>query len=72
MDRMDAVRPSRWPITETIALLRGHYDATVAGWSLWESYRDHWGTYYVEAGHEPIEPLQREQVWRQLQPSSVS
>ncbi len=72
MDRMDAVRPSRWPITETIALLRGHSDATVADWSLWESYRDHWGTYYVEAGHEPIEPLQREQVWRQLQPSSVS
>ncbi len=72
MDRMDAVKPSRWPITETIALLRGHYDATVADWSLWESYRDHWGAYYVEAGHEPIEPLQRERAWRQLQPSSVS
>jgi heptosyltransferase-1 len=71
MERMDVVQPSRWPITETIALLRGHYDATVANWSLWESYRDHWGTYYVEAGQEPIEPLQREQVWRQLQPSAV-
>ncbi|MGE0468443.1 MAG: putative Glycosyltransferase, family 9 [Candidatus Nitrospira kreftii] len=72
MERMDAVQPSRWPITETIALLRGHYDVTVADWSLWESYRDHWGAYYVEAGQEPIEPLQREGVWRRLQPSSVS
>jgi len=72
MERMAVVQPSRWPITETIALLCGHSTATVADWSLWESYRDHWGAYYIEAGHEPIEPLQREQVWRQLQPSSVS
>jgi len=72
MKRMDAVQPSRWPISETIALLRGHSTATVAGWALWESYRDHWGAYYVEAGQEPIEPLHREQVWRQLHPFSVS
>ncbi len=72
MARMDAVQPSRWPITETVALLRGHSPATVTEWSLWESYRDHWGAYYVEVGQEPIEPLQREQVWRQLHPSSVS
>jgi len=72
MERMDVVKPSQWPITETIALLRGHSAATVADWSLWESYRDHWGAYYAEAGHEPVEPLQRERVWRQLQASSVS
>lgn len=71
-DRMAAVKPSRWPIAETIALLHDRPAATVKDWSLWRSYRDDLGAYYVEVGREPIEPLQREQVWRQLQPSSVS
>jgi ADP-heptose:LPS heptosyltransferase len=72
IDRMDAVKPSRWPITETIALLGDRSAAPLENWSLWKGHRDHWGAYYAEAGHEPIEPLQREQVWRQLHPSSVS
>jgi heptosyltransferase I len=71
-DRMAAVKPRRWPVTETIALLGDHSAAPVEDWSLWNGHRDHWGAYYVEAGHEPFELLQREQVWRQLQSSSVS
>ncbi|MBX3303148.1 MAG: glycosyltransferase family 9 protein [Nitrospira sp.] len=71
-DGMAAVEPSRWPITETIALLDDRSAAAVKDWSLWRSYRDDLGAYYVEGGHEPIEPLQREQIWRQLQPSSVA
>lgn len=72
MSRMAVVQPSRWPITETIALLADGSAASVEGWSLWDGYRDELGAYYVEAGHEPIEPREREQVWRRLQPSSVS
>lgn len=71
-DRMAAVKPSRWPITETIALLTDGAVASVEDWSLWRSSRDDLGALYVEAGREPVEPHQREQVWRQLQPSSVS
>jgi hypothetical protein len=69
---MAAVAPSRWPITETIALLADGSAASVEDWSLWSSYRDDLGAYYVESGREPIEPREREQIWRQLQPSSVS
>lgn len=71
MDRMAAVKPSRWPIRETIALLDDGSIASVDDWSLWRSYRDDLGAYYVESGDEPIEPCEREQIWRQLQPSSV-
>jgi heptosyltransferase I len=71
-DRMTAVKPSRWPIAETIALLGDRSAAAVKDWSLWRSYRDDLGAYYIEDGHEPIKPRQREQIWRQLQPSSVS
>jgi ADP-heptose:LPS heptosyltransferase len=71
-DRVAAVKPNRWPITETIALLGDHSAAAVKDWSLWRSYRDDLGAYYVEAGHEPIKPCQREQIWRQLHPSLVA
>lgn len=72
MDRMDAVKPSQWPVKETIALLSDDSAATAGDWSLWSSHRDDLGAYYVESGHEPIEPREREQIWRQLQLSSVS
>ncbi len=71
-DRTAAVKPSQWPITETIALLGDRSAAAVQDWSLWRSYRDDLGAFYVEAGHEPVAPLQREQIWRELQLSSVS
>jgi heptosyltransferase I len=70
--RMAAVKPNRWPITETISLLGDRSAAAVQDWSLWRSYRDDLGAFYVEAGHEPVAPLQREQMWRELQLSSVS
>ncbi|MBK9305814.1 MAG: glycosyltransferase family 9 protein [Nitrospira sp.] len=72
MDRLTAVKPSRWPIAETIALLGDGAAASVEEWSLWRSYRDNLGAYYVESEHEPIEPCERAQIWRQLQPLSVS
>ncbi len=72
MGRMTVVQPTRWPITETIELLCEDSVVTGEDWSLWKSYRDDLGAYYVESGHEPIEPPEREQIWRQLQPSSVS
>lgn len=71
-DRMAAVKPSRWPITETITLLGDGAAASVEDWSLWRSYRDDLGAYYVESEHEPIEPCERAKIWRQLQPLSVS
>ncbi|NJL18716.1 MAG: glycosyltransferase family 9 protein [Nitrospira sp.] len=37
-ERMAVIQPSRWPIAETVALLRGHSPATVTEWSLWESH----------------------------------
>ncbi len=61
------IRPSRWPIEETIALLSGQAAISVENWSLWASHRDRWGAYYVEAGHEPSAPPQREQIWQGLQ-----
>ncbi|MFO0698011.1 MAG: glycosyltransferase family 9 protein [Nitrospira sp.] len=66
------IQPTSWPIAETIALLSDRVPASSTGWSLWSSRRDRWGAYYVEAGHEPIAPLQREQVWQELQLTSVS
>jgi hypothetical protein len=72
MDRMAAIKPARWPIAETIALLGDGAAASVEDWSLWRSYRDDLGAYYVESDHEPIEPCERAQIWRQLQPLSVS
>lgn len=58
--------PHRWPIDETIALLSSDQVDSVPGWSLWESHRDQWGAYYVQAGQEAIAPLQREHVWTDL------
>lgn len=72
MDRMKVVQPNHWPVCETIALLEDGAAASVEGWSLWRSSRDDLGAYYVESGHEPIKPCEREQIWRQLQPSSLS
>jgi heptosyltransferase-1 len=72
MDRMAAIKPARWPIAETIALLGDGAAASVEDWSLWRSYRDDLGAYYAESDHEPIEPCERAQIWRQLQPLMVS
>lgn len=71
-DRTGVVQPTSWPIIETIGLLCKESILTVEDWSLWQSYRDDLGAYYVESGHELIKPREREQVWRQLQPSLVS
>ena len=65
------ITPHRWPIDETIALLSHQTITSTNDWSLWTSHRDRWGAYYVEAGQEPIAPLQREAVWRDLQAASV-
>jgi len=72
MDRMAAIKPTQWPIAETIALLGDAAAASVEDWSLWRSYRDDLGAYYVESDHEPTEPCERAQIWRQLQPLSVA
>ncbi|MDH4152408.1 MAG: glycosyltransferase family 9 protein [Nitrospira sp.] len=63
--------PHRWPIDETIALLSNRPVATNRDWSLWESHRDRWGAYYVQAGHEVIAPSQREQIWQELHSTPV-
>lgn len=65
------IRPPLWPIEETIGLLSKQAITSAKNWSLWASHRDRWGAYYVEAGHEPIAPPQREQVWQGLQLSPV-
>lgn len=65
------VTPHGWPIDGTVALLSNSTINSVPGWSLWESHRDQWGAYYVQAGHEPIAPLQRERVWHDLHPTLV-
>ena len=70
LDTLD-VSPVQWPIEETIALLSNGSAASVDGWSLWTSHRDRWGAYYVQAGQEPVAPLQREQVWNELHPTAV-
>jgi ADP-heptose:LPS heptosyltransferase len=65
------IRPSHWPIEETITLLSKQAVTSAKNWSLWASHRDRWGAYYVEAGHEPIAPPQREKIWQDMQLSSV-
>ena len=67
----EAITPQRWPIEETISLLSNKPVASVQKWSLWNSYRDRWGAYYVQAGHEQVAPLQREQIWKDLHPTVV-
>lgn len=73
MDGVDTgiARPSRWPIEETVALLSNQVPGSTKDWSLWSSHRDRWGAYYVEAGHDPIAPIQRQQVWKDLQPAAA-
>lgn len=66
-----AAMPQEWPIHETIALISQSSVPRFDGWSLWTSHRDHWGAYYVEAGHDPVAPIQRERVWRELQLSAA-
>ncbi len=66
-----AVLPYAWPIQETIALVSQASTPRFNGWSLWASRRDQWGAYYVEAGHDPIAPIQREQVWQDFQLSAA-
>lgn len=63
--------PKVWPIDETIALLSNRSVIPNRDWSLWQSYRDRWGAYYVQAGHDPIAPSQREQVWQELHSTPV-
>ena len=65
------VMPHEWPIEETIALVSQSSTSCFNGWSLWTSHRDHWGAYYVEAGHDPLAPSQRERVWQDLQLSAA-
>ena len=67
----EAIAPQCWPIEETIGLLSNHPVSSVPDWSLWNSYRDRWGAYYVQAGHEPVAPLQREQIWKDLHSAVV-
>lgn len=67
----ETVTPQCWPIEGTIGLLSHHPVPAVPNWSLWNSHRDRWGAYYVEAGHNPVAPLQREQIWKDLHPTEV-
>jgi heptosyltransferase I len=60
------IMPHVWPIDETIALVSSEPVAAKGDWSLWESHRDRWGAYYVQAGQESIAPLQREHIWKDL------
>jgi heptosyltransferase I len=74
IERIEAggIQPTAWPIAETVALLSNRVPTFPDGWSLWSSQRDRWGAYYVKAGHEPIAPSQREQIWQELQLTTVS
>lgn len=67
----EAITPHCWPIEETIGLLSNSPVVAAQDWSLWSSHRDRWGAYYVQAGHEPVAPLQREQVWNELHSTAV-
>ena len=67
----ETITPRCWPVEETIGLLTNDPVASVPNWSLWNSHRDRWGAYYVQAGHEPVAPLQREQIWKDLHPTVV-
>ena len=67
MGEQKLVMPRQWPIHETIALMSQASTTVADGWSLWASHHDQWGAYYVEAGQDPIPPMQREQIWQDLQ-----
>ncbi|OQW43996.1 MAG: hypothetical protein A4C66_08400 [Nitrospira sp. HN-bin3] len=67
----ETIQPTQWPIEETIALLTNQPVASVPNWSLWNSHRDRWGAYYVQAGQEPVAPVEREQIWNDLHPTAV-
>jgi len=61
------IQPTRWPIEETIALVSDQVPSSTKDWSLWSSHRDRWGAYYTEAGQDQTPPIQREQIWQDLQ-----
>jgi hypothetical protein len=71
VDERGLLAPCQWPVDETISLLSHQIPTPTENWSLWASHRDELGAYYIEAGHEAIAPLQRAQIWQQLQPSPV-
>lgn len=71
VDERGVLAPCQWPVDETISLLSHQVPTSTGNWSLWASHRDELGAYYVEAGHEAIAPLQRTQIWQELQPSPV-
>ncbi|MCP9447617.1 MAG: glycosyltransferase family 9 protein [Nitrospira sp.] len=70
--RRTDIRPSRWPIEETILFLlrgKGALPAAVApGWSVWTSHCDRWGAYYTESGSLSSPPPEREALWAELSP----
>jgi hypothetical protein len=61
--------PSCWPIRETVSYLLDDQPMSLEGWSVWTSYCDRWGAYFVESGRGPIPPREREALWRELQPA---
>ena len=64
-----AIRPIRWPIEETLAALAEGRIGSSEGWTVWDSHCDRWGAYYTEASHNPIPPLERETLWRDMCPA---
>ncbi len=61
------VCPEQWPVTESVELLlEGHCQSIPAGWSVWNSHRDHWGAFYSEMSHPVLPPVEREQIWQRL------
>ena len=70
-DDQNIPQPHFWPIDETRALISQASMPHCDGWSLWASHRDQWGAYYLEAGRDVVAPIQREQVWKELQPAAA-
>lgn len=67
----DRAVPDRWPISESIELLRTGSSSmrdSPIGWQCWQSRLDRWGAYYVELGSAEPERT-REATWRRLLPA---
>ncbi|MDX1411635.1 MAG: glycosyltransferase family 9 protein, partial [Nitrospirales bacterium] len=59
--------PPLWPLKETVQLLGGkNVSSKVGGWSLWESLKDTFGTYYVCEHQKGNVEGDRKKIWEQL------
>ncbi len=72
----DHAVPDTWPIQASVKMIQAPATASqeepVAGWSLWQSHHDEWGSIFRPVGDRDPQDDQRAIVWQQLSEQSLS